>query len=110
MNRARQNGRFMSVGSVHFQEPAVAASSSLDGVGRLTPLLARLPRPFRFLAVGAIGLTTDLAVLTLVLAYWPHPLLGRLVSLAAATLVTWRLNRAVTFTRSGRHQGEEAMR
>ncbi len=34
----------------------------------------------------------------------------RLFSLAAATLVTWRLNRALTFDRSGRHQGEEALR
>ena len=40
----------------------------------------------------------------------PRPLLMRLFSLAAATLVTWRLNRALTFDRSGRHQGEEAMR
>ena len=30
--------------------------------------------------------------------------------LAAATLVTWRLNRALTFDRSGRQPGEEAMR
>ena len=40
----------------------------------------------------------------------PHPLLARLVSLALATLVTWRLNRALTFDRSGRRTGEEAMR
>ena len=34
----------------------------------------------------------------------------RLVSLAGATLVTWRLNRALTFDRSGRKQHDEAMR
>jgi putative flippase GtrA len=28
----------------------------------------------------------------------------------AATVLTWRLNRAFTFDRSGRHQGEEAVR
>jgi putative flippase GtrA len=39
-----------------------------------------------------------------------HPLLARAVSLAVATMVTWRLNRALTFDRSGRHQGEEVLR
>jgi putative flippase GtrA len=34
----------------------------------------------------------------------------RLFSLAAATLITWRLNRALTFDNTGRRQGEEAMR
>ena len=76
----------------------------------LLALFARLPRPFRFLGVGAVGLTTDVAVFTLLMAFSPRPLLMRLFSLALATLVTWRLNRALTFDRSGRHQGEEAMR
>lgn len=69
-----------------------------------------LPRPLRFLGVGGLGLVTDLAVFTLVLGHYPHPLLARLVSLAAATAVTWRLNRALTFDRSGRRQADEAMR
>jgi len=69
-----------------------------------------LPRPFRFLAVGAIGLTTDICVFTILVGYAPRPLLMRVFSLAAATLVTWRLNRALTFDESGRHQGEEALR
>jgi len=76
----------------------------------LRALAAHLPRPFRFLGVGAIGLTVDLCVFTLLIGYQPRPLLMRLFSLAAATLVTWRLNRALTFDRSGRHQGEEALR
>jgi putative flippase GtrA len=67
----------------------------------LRALAEWLPRPLRFLGVGAIGLTVDLCVFTLLM---------RLFSLAAATLVTWRLNRALTFDRSGRHQGEEALR
>ena len=46
----------------------------------------------------------------ILIGYAPRPLLMRLFSLAAATLVTWRLNRALTFDRSGRRQGEEAMR
>jgi putative flippase GtrA len=76
----------------------------------LRRLVAWLPRPFRFLGVGAIGLTTDILIFTILISYSPRPLLMRLFSLAIATLVTWRLNRALTFDRSGRRQGEEAMR
>ena len=32
-------------------------------------LAERLPRPFRFLAVGALGLITDLGVFTIVIAH-----------------------------------------
>ena len=56
----------------------------------LLKLFARLPRPFRFLGVGTIGLTTDVAVFTILMAFSPRPLLMRLFSLAVATLVTWR--------------------
>jgi len=76
----------------------------------LRVLAEHLPRPLRFLGVGAIGLTTDLCVFTILNGYAPRPLLMRVFSLAAATLITWRLNRALTFDRSGRRQGEEAMR
>ena len=38
------------------------------------------------------------------------PLVVRLVTLAIATLVTWRLNRAFTFARSNRRQHDEAVR
>ena len=69
-----------------------------------------LPRPLRFLGVGGLGLVTDLAVFTIVLAHGLNPLVARLVSLAIATLVTWRLNRALTFDRSGRRPADEAMR
>ena len=69
-----------------------------------------LPRPLRFLGVGAIGLTTDICVFTILIGTTPRPLLMRLFSLAAATLVTWRLNRALTFDQSGRRQHDEAMR
>ena len=77
---------------------------------KLQKLAARLPRPLRFLGVGGFGLITDLSVFTAIAAHDVHPLLARLVSLSAATLVTWRLNRALTFDRSYRHQGEEAAR
>jgi len=76
----------------------------------LRRLAERLPRPLRFLGVGAVGLVTDFCVFTILNGYAPYPLLMRLASIAVATLVTWRLNRALTFDRSGRHPGEEAAR
>ena len=62
-------------------------------------LVVRLPRPIRFLGVGGLGLITDFCVFTILMGYAPRPLLMRLFSLAAATVVTWRLNRALTFDR-----------
>ena len=80
------------------------------GADKVRALAERLPRPLRFLAVGGIGLTTDLCVFTVIATYGHHPLAVRLLSLALATLVTWRLNRALTFDRSGRQQADEALR
>jgi len=77
---------------------------------RLAELAAHLPRPVRFIMVGGIGLLTDLCAFTVLLSYAPHPLAMRLVSLGLATLVTWRLNRALTFAPSARAQHREAMR
>jgi putative flippase GtrA len=76
----------------------------------LRALAERLPRPLRFLGVGALGLATDFCLFTILIGYEPRPLLMRLISLAGATLVTWRLNRALTFDRSERRQHAEAMR
>ena len=76
----------------------------------LRALAERLPRQLRFLGVGAVGLATDFCLFVILIGYQPRPLLMRLVSLAGATLVTWRLNRALTFDRSGRKQHDEAMR
>jgi putative flippase GtrA len=76
----------------------------------LRVLLAPLPRPVRFLIVGSCGLLTDVGFFTLLFACSMHPLIARMFSLALATLVTWRLNRHLTFTQSGRHQADEAMR
>jgi putative flippase GtrA len=78
-----------------------------DFIGRFLQLL---PRPLRFLGVGGFGLITDLAIFTLLIAHGLAPLLARLVSLAVATLVTWQLNRAFTFSRSGRPASDEALR
>jgi len=94
----------MRVGNAELGARGVAP----DPLRRLIERL--LPRPLRFLGVGALGLVTDFCVFTILMGYAPRPLVMRLVSIAAATLVTWRLNRALTFDRSGRHAGEEAAR
>jgi putative flippase GtrA len=77
---------------------------------KLRMLVARLPRPMRFVIVGCTGLLVDLSLFTAIVAVAHHPLAVRLVTLMIATLVTWRLNRAFTFTRSNRPQHDEAMR
>jgi putative flippase GtrA len=89
---------------------AVAEASPGAGHDVLRRHAEILPRPLRFLGVGTAGLLTDIAVFTLIIGSGPHPLIARLASLAVATLVTWRLNRALTFDPSGRRQGEEALR
>ena len=93
--------------SAESRDFTVAGSTPTD---KMSLLAQRLPRPLRFLGVGSCGLTTDLSVFTALIAQGLHPLEARVVSLAAATLVTWRLNRAITFDRSHRHQAEEAAR
>ena len=85
----------------------IAPSPSRDLLRRYA---SRLPRPLRFLAVGSMGLLTDLSVFTILIGDGTHPLSARVVSLVIAMLVTWRLNRAITFDPTGRHQGEEALR
>ena len=92
----------MSAGNIELEAPRRADPFRL--------LAERLPRPLRFLGVGALGLATDFCLFTILIGYEPRPLLMRLISLAGATLVTWRLNRALTFDRSERRQHDEAMR
>jgi len=91
----------------------IAAGGTAPSNGRDTLLLRcvkKLPRPVRFLAVGSAGFLADLAVFTLIIGVGTHPLRARLVSLAVATVLTWRFNRAITFDPTGRRQGEEALR
>jgi putative flippase GtrA len=97
----------MQVSNVEFGAAPAPAVVDHDPIRRFVEVL---PRPLRFLGVGGLGLITDLAIFTSLIAYGPHPLLARLVSLTLATLMTWRLNRALTFDRSGRHVTDEAMR
>jgi putative flippase GtrA len=69
-----------------------------------------LPRPLRFLAVGGVGLATNVILFTMMQIAGIGPLRAGFLALCAATLVTWRLNRAFTFGRTGRGQQEEAVR
>lgn len=99
-------GNVEKFGAARAAAPARAAAID-DPVRRLFEVL---PRPIRFLGVGGLGLVTDLAVFTAVIGHGVPPLAARLVSLAVATLITWRLNRALTFDHSGRRPADEAMR
>jgi len=99
-------GNVEKFGAANAAAPAPAVALD-DPVRRL---LEVLPRPIRFLGVGGLGLITDLAVFTVVIGHGVPPLDARVVSLAVATLITWRLNRALTFERSGRRPADEAMR
>jgi len=89
---------------------ATTVASPDDQVDRLRQFAERLPRPLRFIGVGGLGLVTDLGTFTIIAALGPHALAARVGSIAIATLVTWRLNRALTFDRSGLRAHEEAMR
>jgi putative flippase GtrA len=64
----------------------------------------------RFLMVGMIGLATDATLFSLLAEGGHAEFLARAISLGAATLVTWRLNRLFTFGPSGRHSGIESAR
>ena len=78
--------------------------------GNARRLVARLPRPVRFIVVGCTGLAVDLVLFSAIIAFAYHPLVVRLITLTISTIVTWRLNRAFTFIRTNRPQHDEAMR
>ena len=59
-------------------------------------------RGMRFLAVGCAGLGTDGAIFMLLHTIGAERPVSRAVSLAAATCVTWAINRRITFARTGR--------
>ena len=77
---------------------------------RARSLAALLPRPFRFLAVGGLGLAANIVLFSIAWMFGVPSLTAGLLALVAATVLTWRLNRTFTFDRSGRRQREEAMR
>jgi putative flippase GtrA len=55
-----------------------------------------------FLLTGCVGLATDASVFTIVDGVLNAPWLSRLVSLGVATIVTWQINRHVSFRAVGR--------
>ena len=76
----------------------------------LVKLVEKVPTPLRFLCVGSMGLASDMGVFALLDTAGMHPLIARIFSLIVATFVTWRLNRMMTFEKTGRRQHAEAMR
>lgn len=95
----------MSVAENDFGAPRLERST-----GWPFSLIARLPRPLRFMGVGGFCLLVDLTAFTILLRFGMNPLLARFIVLCGATVLAWRLNRAFTFDRTGRHQAHEAMR
>jgi putative flippase GtrA len=85
-------------------------SAAMDKPEFSRRLAKRMPRLIRFLAIGGIGLASDLGIFTVVTSLGSNVFIAQLGSLAISTLVTWRLNRALTFDPSGRRQHEEAVR
>jgi putative flippase GtrA len=67
---------------------------------KLADLFALPVRAVCFAFVGCVGLTTDMSVFTALHMAQLDPLLARTVSLLVATVVTWQLNRNLTFTQN----------
>lgn len=64
----------------------------------------------RFLVAGGTGFVTDIAVLSLLLEAGLPSLAARLVSIAVALFVTWRINRRLVFAAPGRGTAREFLR
>ena len=99
----------MAAGKIAFGSHPNLATAGTER-NSVRALVAKLPRPLRFIAVGGLGLLTDLVLFTIAFLHGVPALVAGLLALVAATILTWRLNRAFTFDCSGRHQGEEALR
>jgi len=107
-NRHEINSRFGTHGMTKADGDIGDAASSARS--RTRALAELLPRPLRFIVVGGLGLAADILFLTVLISAGVATLSAGLLALIAATFLTWRLNRAFTFDRSGRPQGEEAIR
>lgn len=64
----------------------------------------------RFLSVGMVGLATHTGVFTLLYRLEIAKSPAWFAGLALGTLVTWQLNRRLTFSATGRRRREEVMR
>ncbi|MHB8285760.1 MAG: GtrA family protein [Caulobacteraceae bacterium] len=74
-------------------------------------LIARAPKGLiRFLCVGVFGLATQLGGFDLLHRLGVAKTLAWVCGLVLSTLVTWQLNRRLTFTASGRKRGAEIAR
>lgn len=100
----------MTTGKIGYAGSDVDRAHRSIETDKIRQVAKRLPRPLRFLAIGGLGITTDIGFFTLFASHGADALVARALSLAMATLVTWRLNRHLTFERSGRNQSSEAMR
>lgn len=60
-----------------------------------------------FLAVGLAGLAADTVIFNLLHAVGLSPAVARVLSLGAATVLTWTLNRRFSFARTGRREAGE---
>ncbi len=79
--------------------------------GHAERLHARAPKGiFRFLSVGMVGLATHTVVFTALYKLGVAQNLAWFAGLAIGTVVTWRLNRRLTFVSSGRRPRTEVLR
>jgi putative flippase GtrA len=75
------------------------------------PRPLQVQRFFRFVLVGGLGFAVDAGLLALLHhGAGIDPFLARVVSIAAAALFTWRMNRALTFGASATSQTTEGLR
>jgi putative flippase GtrA len=86
------------------------ASESALQPRRPERIAALATRFARFNAVGVVGLSVDSAGLAVLAACGLRPAAARVLSLAAATAVAWRLDRRYTFAPSSRGRFEESLR
>jgi len=77
---------------------------------RLTRQFLLPPQLVSFGVVGCTGLAVDMASFTILHEAGMAPLVARAFSLTLATLVTWTMNRHLTFARVERAIGNEASR
>ncbi len=69
-----------------------------------------LKRLSRFGLVGGLGFIVDAGLTITLIKLGLSPFSSRLIAMALATLVTWRLNRAITFDRSNVNPTAEGLR